>query len=157
MEQQLKFLKENGDENLNVYTREESVIIIYPSFLKIVLRTEKPDIMLRLRVINKKGVLHPTLLLNAAFNEDFTRVFIRDIDIKKDVVNKGYASILLSNLIQVVKDKNAQSITGWISKVDEEHIERLEHFYKKHNFKVTLDKESSSIKIGELIWKNVFL
>ncbi|WP_425305448.1 hypothetical protein [Brevibacillus laterosporus] len=34
---------------------------------------------------------------------------------EKPLANQGYGSILLSNLIQIAKERNINSITGWIS------------------------------------------
>ncbi len=67
--------------------------------------------------------------------------------------NKGYGSICMHYLKEVAKEQNIQYITGDIAKRDWDHKERLVHFYKKHNFKVNIDKESKS---GDIEWNLVY-
>ena len=51
-------------------------------------------------------------------------------------INQGLGSMLLNALIDIAKKRNIRRITGEISRVDIGHIERLVHFYEKHNFEV---------------------
>ncbi len=64
--------------------------------------------------------------------------------------NKGHGSVCMKYLKEVARDKNIQYITGNIAERDWDHLDRLIHFYKKHNFTIKLDKEDKS---GE-IWCN---
>jgi hypothetical protein len=48
-----------------------------------------------------------------------------------------------------------RKVKGWISKVDQDHIDRLIHFYNKHGFTVIMCpnfQKSDGIKIGDLYW-----
>lgn len=69
------------------------------------------------------------------------------------MANNGYGSILLNTLIDIAKSRNVSVISGWISRVDYNHIERILHFYQKHGFDV-IQKEYNTYKIGNLIWIN---
>ncbi|WP_430788849.1 hypothetical protein VBD025_02125 [Virgibacillus flavescens] len=69
-------------------------------------------------------------------------------DIKGDQ-NKGYGSILMNYLKEQAKEENVQYITGDIVKRDFDHYDRLKHFYRKHEFDVTIDHEE---KCGEIVW-----
>lgn len=151
---QIQFLNNEGNEILEIYHKSTSVVILYRRFYKEIRREDETGIMLRLLVINKNGVLQPLPSLNAFFNIEHTEIELADIDIKEDIANEGYGSILLSALIEIAKNKKTHSISGWISRVDENHIDRLVHFYKKHNFKVILQNEMESKKIGNLLWIN---
>ena len=68
-------------------------------------------------------------------------------------INKGLGSMLLNALLDIAKKRNIRRITGEISRVDIGHIERLVHFYEKHNFEVILCSGSTDVyKIGDLVW-----
>jgi GNAT superfamily N-acetyltransferase len=94
-------------------------------------------------------------MLNAFFNENFTSISLEDIEMEKELVNQGYGGILLSTLIDIAKKRNINRISGWISNVDGDHWDRLEHFYKNHNFEVIRyeDRENNR-KIGDIVWNN---
>ena len=71
------------------------------------------------------------------------------------LVNQGFGSILLTTLIDIANKRNINRITGEIARVDIDHIERLVHFYKKHNFEVTMCSErTDSQKVADLVWCN---
>ncbi|MCM3412821.1 MULTISPECIES: GNAT family N-acetyltransferase [Bacillaceae] len=137
--------RQKGDHNL----------ILYRHFYEETPKEDETIIFLGIRVITNKWILHPDPVLKAFFNDDFTDISLADIEIEEYLSNHGYGSILLSTLIEIAKKRNIDSITGWISSVDFDHLERLVHFYKKHNFEVILDENSKdSLKIGDLKWKN---
>ena len=79
--------------------------------------------------------------------EDENTIFIGDI---KGPENKGYGSICMDFLKEVAKDQNIQYITGDIAERDWDHVDRLVHFYEKHNFEVKLNEEK---KCGEIVCK----
>ncbi|MCF6137408.1 hypothetical protein [Pseudalkalibacillus berkeleyi] len=78
---------------------------------------------------------------------DRDRIHIGDI---KGPENKGYGSICIDYLKELAQDKNIPYITGDISERDWDHLERLIHFYEKHNFTVDVDYEE---KWGHITWK----
>lgn len=83
--------------------------------------------------------------LHASSNENFSKFSISDININKALVNDGYGSMLMRNLIQIARKNDTKEISGWISRVDYNHIDRLVHFYKKHDFEVDIYDESNSV------------
>ncbi|UJL46901.1 hypothetical protein KFZ58_02845 [Virgibacillus sp. NKC19-16] len=63
--------------------------------------------------------------------------------------NKGYGSVLMKYIKEIVDEENMQSITGDIAKRDFDHVERLKHFYRKHDFDVKIDYDE---QYGEIVW-----
>ncbi|MEN2465887.1 GNAT family N-acetyltransferase [Ornithinibacillus sp. JPR2-1] len=63
--------------------------------------------------------------------------------------NKGYGSVLMDHLKEMAKKENVQYITGDLVKRDFDHVDRLQHFYEKHNFDVKIDHEE---ECGEIVW-----
>lgn len=53
---------------------------------------------------------------------------IADIRIEGDQVNRGYGSIMMEGLMKLVQEMKIKVITGWISSVDWDHIDRSEYF-----------------------------
>lgn len=153
---QLKSLKTAGCEVLETEERKlsKTEIIIYRDFGEDVMPEDAYDILLKTRIIKEKGVVVPEPWLHASFDEDYTEFKISDININKSLVNEGYGSLLLNNLIELAKRHQVKKISGWISSVDKDHLDRLVHFYKKNNFKVDLYNEPTSEKIGVLLWQN---
>ncbi|MFD2084520.1 GNAT family N-acetyltransferase [Brevibacillus brevis] len=109
------------------------------------------DIKLRVKLISKKGVMVPDPNIFLEFDSEQKHLRIADIRMEEDQVNKGYGSIMMNAIMQLGNELNVQCITGWISQVDWDHIERLEHFYKKFGFSCEINHE---IKHGTIIWKN---
>ncbi|MDZ5480333.1 hypothetical protein [Bacillus thuringiensis] len=104
---------------------------------------------------HKKGVIYLEPILKAFCDDDLTEIMLVDVDIKEHLSNKGYGTILLSRLLSLAKARNILKISGWISRVDKDHIERLTHFCQKHGFKVILhENENNPLKIGDIIWVN---
>lgn len=68
---------------------------------------------------------------------------IQDILVEDN--NVGNGSILMSYFLDYCKAfTDAKYITGYLSPVDSGHFDRLEHFYKKHGFMVTLNENRTS-------------
>lgn len=153
---QYKLIANKGFEVISTIEKPEEILIIYRHFYEDVPKQEEKSIIIGIRVITNEGIHHPDPILKAFFNEEFTNISLADIEIEEPLANHGYGSILLSNLIKIAEANDVNSITGWISKVDSGHLERLVHFYKKHNFKVNLEENNKdSYKIGVLKWQNI--
>jgi hypothetical protein len=75
--------------------------------------------------------------IQATYADDHT-IHIGDI---KGEENKGYGSICMKYLKNHAVDQNVQYITGDIAKRDWDHLDRLIHFYEKHNFDVRVKHE----------------
>ncbi|MCM3730238.1 hypothetical protein M3196_00965 [Fictibacillus nanhaiensis] len=69
----------------------------------------------------------------------------------KGPANKGYGSICMEYLKETAVDNNIPLIKGDIAKRDWDHVDRLIHFYEKHDFEVELDHEN---KCGKIEWKD---
>lgn len=87
--------------------------------------------------------------IQASYEKNNT-IHIGDI---KGEENKGYGSICMKYLKQLAMENNIQYITGDIAKRDWDHVDRLIHFYKKHQFKVTIEPAKKS---GDIIWNPSF-
>lgn len=84
-------------------------------------------------------------MIQAKYKKD-NSIHIGDI---KGEENKGFGSICMNYLKEVAEEQNVQYITGDIAKRDWDHLDRLIHFYKKHNFDVDIDYDN---KNGEIQW-----
>ncbi|MBM7622086.1 GNAT superfamily N-acetyltransferase [Bacillus tianshenii] len=84
--------------------------------------------------------------IQATYKDEDT-IFIGDI---KGPENKGFGTICMNYLKEVAKEQNIRYITGDIAKRDWDHVDRLVHFYKKHDFHIDIDKDAKS---GEIVWQ----
>lgn len=84
--------------------------------------------------------------LQAKYTED-NEIHIGDI---KGPANKGYGSICINHLKEIAREQNIPVITGDIAKRDWAHVDRLVHFYEKHEFDVEIDPATKS---GEIVWE----
>ncbi|WP_127505917.1 hypothetical protein [Paenibacillus humicus] len=107
------------------------------------------NIHLRVKVISKDGVRVPDS--NVHVHVENKHMDIADIKIEGERVNRGYGSIMMKGLMKIVHEMQIKVITGWISSVDWDHIDRSEHFYRKHGFDCQLDHEN---KKGTILWVN---
>nr|WP_088105330.1 hypothetical protein [Halalkalibacter urbisdiaboli] len=78
--------------------------------------------------------------------EDPHTIHIGDI---KGEENKGYGSICMNYLKNHAKSQNVQYIKGDLAERDWDHLDRLIHFYSKHDFHVHVDYDQ---KFGEIKW-----
>ncbi|MRX72109.1 hypothetical protein GJU40_08035 [Bacillus lacus] len=85
--------------------------------------------------------------LQATYFDNHT-IHIGDI---KGPANKGYGSICMKYLKEKARQHNVSAITGDIAKRDWDHVDRLVHFYEKHDFDVSVDYEQKS---GEIHWQD---
>ncbi|WP_255584822.1 hypothetical protein [Virgibacillus saliphilus] len=83
--------------------------------------------------------------IEATYKDQHT-LHIADIKGEK---NKGYGSVLMKYIKEIAEEANVQSITGDIAKRDFDHMERLKHFYWKHDFDMKIDYEE---QFGEIVW-----
>lgn len=149
LDYQLHNIRSNEFMILSIYKKNEDTIILYGKYPGVL--EEDTFIHLGLRIFSLHGLhnTHPRLL--ASFSDDYSEIEIHDIDIEEKNASKGYGSILMSHLIAVAEERKVKVITGWLSKVDENHVERLRHFYQKHGFKVDLKHSSKNpTQIGSI-------
>lgn len=150
---QTDILKNKGFEVLSVTQTEKANLIMYRHFLDDIPEEEEIRIFIGIRAITQKGILGRDPVLKAFFKNNFTIISLEDIEMEDSLVNQGFGSILLTTLIDIANKRNVNRITGEIARVDIGHIERLVHFYEKHNFEVILCSDSADVyKIGDLVW-----
>ncbi|MFC3884514.1 hypothetical protein ACFOU2_13760 [Bacillus songklensis] len=87
--------------------------------------------------------------IHAVYFDD-NAIHIGDI---KGPANKGYGSICMNYLKDIAKEQNIPFITGDIAERDWDHLDRLIHFYEKHHFRVSVDRETKS---GEIKWNDFY-
>ncbi|KHF40431.1 hypothetical protein [Halalkalibacter okhensis] len=73
--------------------------------------------------------------------EDQSTIHIGDI---KGEENRGYGSICMDYLKEHAQDQNVQYIKGDLAERDWDHLDRLIHFYEKHDFDIDVDHENQS-------------
>lgn len=155
---QSELIIKRGFEVLSILQKEEERLLLYRHFYEDVSKEEETSIILGIRIVSNKGVHYPDPLLKAFFNETFQNISLADIDIDESLTNHGYGSILLSNLIQIATNRDSNTISGWLSRVDSEHLDRLVYFYKKHNFEVILNNQTvKGHEVGNIVWKNLYI
>lgn len=152
---QIDILKNKGFEVLSVTQTEKANLIMYRHFLDDIPEEEEIRIFIGISVITSKGRSGRDPMLKAFFKNNFTTISLEDIEMADSFINQGLGSMLLNALLDIAKKRNIRRITGEISRVDIGHIERLVHFYEKHNFEVTLcSNPTDGYKIGDLVWNN---
>lgn len=62
-------------------------------------------------------------------------------DIRTDKINVGCGSLAMQAFLDFAKEHGYTQITGWLSPVDVDHFDRLEHFYKKFGFNVEFQSD----------------
>lgn len=72
-------------------------------------------------------------------NKELRIITISDIECQKN--NKGYASVMMNELVKYARQNEFKHINGWLSKVDYDHKERLYHFYQKFGFEIIQNDE----------------
>lgn len=142
------FLEKDGHKVIHIAQNRfgESVIIYRLMYEDGI---DDVNIHLRVKIISKDGVKAPDS--NVHLHVENKHMDITDIRIEGDRVNRGYGSIMMEGLMKIVHEMQIKVITGWISSVDWDHIDRSEHFYRKHGFDCLLDHEN---KRGTIVWVN---
>jgi len=113
--------------------------------MKYKVQTKESDIILKF-IINHK-LLKGNSILRAMKKEDFIKIC--DIEVRYPCIGIGTA--LIEELIQYAKDNHYNKVTGWISSVDLDHIDRLKHFYGKFGFEISIsDNEDDPMRKYDL-------
>jgi hypothetical protein len=69
-------------------------------------------------------------------------------DFESDIENKGYGSILLRNMIKLVRMLKLARITVNLSAVDSDHFDKLKYLYEKYGFEVKIEGNSGTITLS---------
>lgn len=105
---------------------------------------DKPLIIIRAICKNKE-----LGKMSCMISEDLKVITILDIICKKN--NRGYGSLMMNKLIDIVKQDEYTYIDDWLSVVNDDHIKRLYHFYQKFGFEVISNKDRMKIADIKLV------
>lgn len=110
-------------------------------------------VTLRSRIFSEKGNNSLTPSMSLIYKKKLEILEIADISMNNSDVNKGYGSVFMRALFLFIErfPYTIKYITGWISRVDWDHIDRNKYFYEKFGFKVELDHEERD---GSILWIN---
>jgi GNAT superfamily N-acetyltransferase len=148
VEWQSSHLEGKGHRILNISTNKYSErVIVY----RLHADEDQDDIHfhLRIRIISDKGVMIPDPNIHLHVYREDRHMKIADIKIEGNHVNRGYGSIVMSEILKLAQQLEIKFINGWISGVDWGHIDRSAHFYRKFGFDVELNEGS-----GKILWLN---
>ena len=70
-------------------------------------------------------------------------ILLEDIWVDEYEQNKDHGSLLLTTLLTMGKRKNFTRVIGRLTEKDADHFDVLEHFFKKHGFKVTFKSQTA--------------
>lgn len=76
------------------------------------------------------------------------QIYLEDWHVRP--VNHGLGSLFLSMVITHFTNTGFQSIYGYLSSVDDDHMDLLLHFYKKFNFSISQNNEKRMIHLNLL-------
>jgi hypothetical protein len=110
-------------------------------------------IMLRARIISGNGIKVYDPRMHLHYHAEDHHLFIADIQIEGEDVNRGYGTVFMESLFTLLNqmEETVKYVSGWISSVDWDHIDRSVHFYQKHGFICSIDHDRKS---GDLVWVN---
>lgn len=155
LNEEIEMIRNREYEIVSIIPQEDNTLVLYRYFHDSISKDQGRTIFLGTRVIPIRGDSFEGPILEAFFDQDFSTISLNDIKMKNQPPNQGYGSVLLANLIDIAKKRNVNCITGSLSDNDKDHVDRLKHFYKKHNFEVIQYGDTKDgWKIGEIIWEN---
>ena len=110
--------------------------------------SSKPDEIIEDRcVVMYLSTDNKDVICKANLVYDFEKKSMLIGDIKSEVENRGYGSLVLKSIISLANEIGAQEIIGNLSIVDSDHFDKLEHFYSKHGFDVSFHNDHSEGKL----------
>lgn len=97
--------------------------------------------------------IHPPLgyaRINCVTESDST-ILIGDI-VHSDSLpyNNGYGTLMMNELIKYAREHGYTHLYGNLSEVDNDHRDRLFHFYQKFGFEITIYPESKGLMFGRI-------
>lgn len=81
------------------------------------------------------------------FNQKYVEIIDIPRELSEKYKNKGIGSRVLLLLDKIVKSLNIKNIIGGISRLDFDHLDRLQHFYTKNNYKILFDNKNEPCSI----------
>lgn len=152
LRKEIKKIEDKDEDTLmNVLHKEDEKIIVYRTILD---KDEEYGLFfIKLKVINIKGLVLNRIRLSANYTSE-QEIELGDIEVFGENSGRGYGSILLSSLTVFAKENSIKKISGWLSYADSDHFDKLDSFYRKHNFKVYWHKNNSNpLKAADIYWK----
>jgi hypothetical protein len=89
----------------------------------------------------------PRIITNRYYIDDIIKIE----DIITVVQNVGNGSLAMKHFIETSRRNGIKKIIGNINSVDKDHFDRLEHFYRKHNFIVTFNGTRTCGRIEKIL------
>ncbi|BAU28212.1 acetyltransferase (GNAT) family protein [Aneurinibacillus soli] len=121
------------------------IVIIYRHFFYD--GNDEDMITIEAIVITKKGIIIPYPVMYVNRREADKSLYIADIRVFGESINKGYGSLMMKELLQIARSQKEKVffVTGNMDYGDEEHYKRLIHFYEKYGF---------TCRDGKILWIN---
>lgn len=104
----------------------------------IVKSENKDKIYMKLYDVNHDFYTCSKIITTIYYSEECKYIGIDDIQVIN--IDSGEGSILMKYLIDYCKATDFAYITGFISPVDSDHFDRLQHFYEKFGFTFKLNE-----------------
>ncbi|MFL0163962.1 hypothetical protein [Candidatus Clostridium helianthi] len=112
--------------------------------------------LIALKSIDNQRDISKLNIITERYPNDIDKKIIKIADIIISNKNRGNGSILMKYLFEYVnQNSDIKKIIGTISEVDQDHFDRLEHFYKKHGFKVAFYTNDKGERIAGDIEKEL--
>jgi NRPS condensation-like uncharacterized protein len=117
-------------------------------FVCAIQRGDKYDVIL-LKNINDKGDFARLNIMTESDPSDNGKMILKIADIIIRNKSRGNGSILMKYFFQYAnKNRNVVKIIGTLSEIDSDHFDRIEHFYKKHDFSVEFNINNEGERIS---------
>ncbi|SDH76980.1 Acetyltransferase (GNAT) family protein, partial [Aneurinibacillus thermoaerophilus] len=135
LQARLKEIQEEGHQLLEIERNNVGeIVIIYRQYFY---DGDDDDLInIEAIVITKDGVRVPYPIMHVIRREKDRSLYIADIKVLGESINKGYGSLMMKHLLDIAKkDKErVMFVTGNMSSEGDEHRQRQIHFYKKCGF-----------------------
>ncbi len=83
--------------------------------------------------------------------ESTSTILIGDIEHSDSLpYNQGYGTLMMNELIQYAREHGHTHLYGNLSEVDNDHRDRLFHFYQKFGFEITIYPEPQGLMFGRI-------
>ena len=102
--------------------------------------------------VGGQGAIHVDT--NGIDGQPLDKAFLIDVQVNKWLENRGAGSMLVREAIAECKQRGNKSMLGNLAASDEDHFDKLEHFYRKLRFDIRFFDPSmpgySCSKMGEV-------
>lgn len=109
---------------------------IFKKKMNIKLKLDDYEETLYLKVFDREKRI-ATMTVLKYVNENYLKIGDISEFSNSRYINKGIGSMMMKELLNYAESNKYQEIRGELSKVDNEHKDRLHHFYQKFGFEIT--------------------